>query len=116
METDTPTGTGAGEDNLLILAERNLERVIRDLDAICQELEARKDGATAEVRAAAVDLRKTIQSVFEERHRIGRFFDTGAGIGAEGALDLDTARNEIGRRLALLRKHSGTGGVSGKPE
>jgi hypothetical protein len=47
--------------------------------------------------------------VFEERAKVAKLDKLEAGIAYDYALDLDAARDEIGRRLARLRD-AGTGG------
>lgn len=49
------------------------------------------------------DLRSALQLVFEERAKVAKLSEDGSGGCGERALDLDAARVEIGRRLALLR-------------
>jgi precorrin-6x reductase len=82
-----------------------------DLDATLKALETRAD-ATAEIKAQATDLRKAIQTVFEERHRLDRILEKNAGEHGGTGYDLDAARSEIGRRLARLRAAQAADGVS----
>lgn len=49
------------------------------------------------------DLRSALQIVFEERAKVAKLREDGDGGGGGRALDLDAARDEIGRRLARLR-------------
>lgn len=62
----------------------------------------------AEKTAKAVrDLRVAAGLVLEERNRVDKLRkDIAGGVGA-GQLDLDAARDEIGRRLACLRRARG---------
>lgn len=113
MNEKSPGTTDNGEDNLLRLADRQIERILRELDAIIEELAARAGGADAKARAAVTDLRKAIQTVFEERHRIGKLEGKDGSNPCGDGLDLDAARAEIGSRLARLRRSAGSGGVSG---
>ncbi|WP_139828337.1 hypothetical protein [Maritimibacter sp. HL-12] len=113
MNEESPGTTDGSEGNLLHLADKQVERILRELDVIIEELAARSSGADVKAKAAAIDLRKAIQTVFEERHRIGKF-DGKDGSNRRGdGLDLDAARAEIGCRLARLRKSADAGGVSG---
>jgi hypothetical protein len=70
-------------------------------------------GEFNEVKAAQTairDLRATAVQVLEERGRVDKLRKQIAGhVGAGGALDLDEARAEIGRRLACLRNAGGGG-------
>ncbi|GGD40560.1 hypothetical protein GCM10011358_25610 [Sinisalibacter lacisalsi] len=113
MSEKRPNRTEATDGNLLHVAERHLESVLRELDAILDELQARKGGAEVKAKAASADVRKAIGIVFEERHRIEKLHGKNGTGGRGEGLDLDEARAEIGRRLARLRKHRGAGGVSG---
>lgn len=54
------------------------------------------------------DLRAATQLVLEERNRVDKLRKEAAGSVGAGTLDLDAARDEIGRRLARLR-HAGGG-------
>ena len=72
-----------------------------------------RDGEFGEVKAAmqaARDLRAAFQLVMDERTRVDKLRKQIAGhVGAGGALDLESARAEIGRRLACLRNAGGGG-------
>ncbi len=97
------------------LAEKNFTRVLTALDALADELQGRQDDAVAKAAKLAGEARGAIQTIFNERQRIAKLDDdTSAVHGAE--LDLDAARIEIGRRLALLRERGGAEGVSGGAE
>ena len=116
MSEIRPRGTDTDEGNLLRLADRQIERILRELDAAIEELRARASGADAKAKAAAADLRKAIQTVFEERHRIGKLEGKDGSNPRGDGLDLDAARAEIGSRLARLREHASAGEVSGGVE
>ena len=104
MNENRPEGTETDDGNLIGVAERQLESALRELDRVLKDIDARVTGAEAKARAAAGDVRKAIQTLFDERKRIGQLDGTdGTGAGA-GELDLDRARAEIGRRLSLLRQ------------
>ncbi|GKY88723.1 hypothetical protein [Sinisalibacter aestuarii] len=114
MNTKGPDQQDNDHAEMLGLAARNLTRVLAALDEVIGEIETRQDGAQGKAKALAADLRKAIQTVFDERQRIdkldGKLGDTSGG-GA--GLDLDAARAEIGRRLDRLRERGGADGVSG---
>lgn len=101
---------------MLRLAERNLARVLRELDATIAELEGRGEGAGARAKAVTSDVRKAIQTVFEERHRIDKLDEKNGETGGGAGLDLDAARAEIGRRLARLRARSGAEAGAEQPQ
>ncbi|PID37137.1 MAG: hypothetical protein CR993_01735 [Rhodobacterales bacterium] len=106
MISKNPNGKEVGDGRMLVLAKRNLERVLDELDATLAELEARAEGAGPKAKAASVDVRKAIQVVFEERHRIEKLTEKDSG-GSGGGLDLDAAREEIRRRIARIRERGG---------
>ncbi len=94
------------------LAEKNFTRVLNALDALADELHGREDSAVAKAAKLAGEARGAIQTIFNERQRIAKLDDDKSG--AHGAeLDLDAARLEVGRRLALLRERSGSDSLPG---
>ena len=107
-------GQEAASDKIFQLAVGQFERVLMDLDATLKALETQAD-VTADTKAQAIDLRKTIQTVFEERHRLDKILEKNAGAHGGTGYDLDAARSEIGRRLARLRAAQPTDGVSEGP-
>ncbi|MCB1337036.1 MAG: hypothetical protein KDK10_06135 [Maritimibacter sp.] len=92
------------------MAEKNFARVLRELDELADELEAREGDAPARAARLASEARNAIQAIFNERHRLAKLTEDSGETGA-AELDLDAARAEIGRRLALLRKHRDAAGV-----
>jgi inhibitor of KinA sporulation pathway (predicted exonuclease) len=58
------------------------------------------------VQDAIGELKKAFQHVMDERARIEKHRKTYSGAAAGQSLDLDSARGEIGRRLACLRAAS----------
>jgi len=60
------------------------------------------DGLKAAV-VAVRDLKLAFQTLMEERTRVEKLRKQVAGTVGTGGLDLDAARDEIGRRLACLR-------------
>lgn len=97
------------------LAEKNFTRVLKALDALADELHEREDSPVAKAAKLASEARAAIQTIFNERQRIAKFDnDKHGALGAE--LDLEAARLEIGRRLALLRDRSGTERLPGGDE
>ena len=105
----------AAEFDPVALAEKNFNRILKALDALADELHGRSDATVAKAAKLAGEARGAIQTIFNERQRIAKLDgDTSGAHGAE--LDLDAARLEIGRRLALLRDRGGAEGVSGGAE
>lgn len=99
----TPEAVLGATEKLYGLAIMELERTIDALSA----------GEFNEVKAAQTairDLRATALQVLQERGKVDQLRKQIAGhVGAGGALDLDEARAEIGRRLACLRNSGGGG-------
>lgn len=60
-------------------------------------------GETKAVIQAVRDMKSAFQSVMDERTRVEKLRNQTAGVIGESILDLDAARDEIGRRLARLR-------------
>lgn len=68
------------------------------------------DDVPGDVKEAARlvrDLRAATQLVLEERNRVDKLRKDIVGQAGAGRLDLDAARDEIGRRLACLRRAGG---------
>ncbi|MDN5786239.1 hypothetical protein [Pseudorhodobacter sp.] len=49
------------------------------------------------------DMKAAFQLAMDERNKLGKLREKTAGIVGDSVLDLDAARDEIGRRLARLR-------------
>ena len=96
----------------VVLAEKNFNRVLSALDALADELQGREDSAVAKAAKLAGEARSAIQTIFNERQRLAKLDDDTSGA-LRAELDLDAARVEIGRRLALLRERAGPEGISG---
>ena len=82
-----------------------------DLTEIRRRLRDEEDAASLD-RAVklARDLRAGAQLMIEERNRLDKLRkDAAAGVVGTGRLDLAAARDEIGRRLACLRRAGGGG-------
>ena len=88
---------------LLVATEAYLTDAMNDLtDAIA----AVRLGQLSEAKAAIVavrDLKQAFFALMEERSRVEKRLKQAAGDVGTGSLDLDAARDEIGRRLACLR-------------
>ncbi|WP_143413135.1 hypothetical protein [Haematobacter genomosp. 1] len=65
--------------------------------------EAREDGRVKEANSYVRELGKIVLAVITEREKIDKLRRQETGGTGGGALDLDAARDEIGRRLARLR-------------
>ncbi|RYI32835.1 MAG: hypothetical protein EON48_04135 [Acetobacteraceae bacterium] len=102
-DVPTPEDVLGSTERLYGMAVVELERTIDAINA----------GEFNEVKAAQEairGLRATALSVLQERGKVDQLRKQIAGhVGAGGALDLDEARAEIGRRLACLRNAGGGG-------
>jgi pyrroline-5-carboxylate reductase len=68
-----------------------------------------RQGNLTEAKAAVLavrDLKQAFYGLMEERNRVEKLRKQVAGDVGTGSLDLDAARDEIGRRLACLRDAS----------
>jgi hypothetical protein len=104
------TGEGPSPQDVLGATEHFFGLAVMEL---YRTINAIRAGEFTEVRAAQTairDLRATAIQVLEERGKVDKLRKQIAGhVGAGGALDLDGARAEIGRRLACLRNAGGGG-------
>ena len=79
-------------------------------EKLAATVEAIQAGDFAQAKEAAdciKSLRLAVHSVMLEGHRIEKYSKQIAGVHGTGALELDAARDEIGRRLARLRDAGG---------
>lgn len=77
--------------------------VVAVLKASLDRLRAGEFGDAREVARQIGDVRAAYKLSLEERIRVARLRREEAGIVYDIALDLDAARDEIGRRVACLR-------------
>jgi hypothetical protein len=85
---------------------------VKDLRGHQAELESAKSGDVdpAKLKKAmdtAKTVREAVQLLMSERNKVEKLRKDIAGGVAEGCLDLDAARDEVGRRLACLRNAAG---------
>jgi hypothetical protein len=87
------------------------EEMFRDAGIeLARAVRAAKSGAAGDAKAAlqaARDLKAAFQLVMDERTKIEKLRRDTASVIGEEILDLDAARDEIGRRLARLRDAGG---------
>ena len=79
-----------------------------DLKRVADRLKTDDAACCDEAVKVARGLRTAVNNMYEERNRVDRLRRQVAGVaGGAGTLDLDAARDEIGRRLACLRRAGG---------
>ncbi len=77
---------------------------------LLREVKAERKDNTRELGAYTKDIRDTLKLFLQERAAIDKLRKDYGGLGSgpgERSLDLDAARDEIGRRLSLLRDARG---------
>ncbi|MCB2129017.1 MAG: hypothetical protein KDE03_08040 [Rhodobacteraceae bacterium] len=108
MTTGNVTG-GSTECALVDQAMGLLEQIIAEINAAMDRLKNNQFDELKDATRSYRDLRQALLYVFEERSKIAKLDRQEAGVVYDYALDLDAARDEIGRRLARLRD-AGDGG------
>ena len=106
-EFDTGGGDGVPVD-VIRLAERQLERAMLRMAQLIEDVEAGRFETMTEAKKTCDHLTGYVRLLMEERNKVDKLRKSAAGAaGGGGALDLDAARDEIGRRLACLRNAGG---------
>lgn len=94
----------APKTSVLEIADGLFWSYAADLDRLRKKIES---GETEELKEASKlvrGLRDATQLVLDERSKVDKLRKDAAGQVGAGALDLASARDEIGRRLACLRR------------
>lgn len=108
----TPVEGDGGSEEILLIAEKQFDRMLRRAEEIISTLDDENTEASKEAAACIRDLGKAMQTAFGERATLEKLRKHNAGIVHDYALDFDAARDEIGRRMARLRGAGGAGDVS----
>lgn len=104
------TGDVPRTEDVLGVTERLYEDAVIELERTMAAIKAGEFNEVKSAQEAIRSLRATAVAVLQERGKVDQLRKQIAGhVGAGGALDLESARAEIGRRLACLR-HAGGGG------
>ena len=104
------TGDPPSPEDVLGSAERLYGMAVVELERTIDAISAGEFNEVKAAQTAIRDLRATAQLVLQERGKVDQLRKQIAGhVGSGGALDLDGARAEIGRRLACLRNAGGGG-------
>ncbi|MFV0409560.1 MAG: permease [Paracoccus sp. (in: a-proteobacteria)] len=75
-----------------------------DMERLRRKLRVGDMGELKDAAAMARSLRTATQQMLEERNKVDKLRKEIAGSVGTGCFDLDAARDEIGRRLACLRR------------
>jgi hypothetical protein len=116
MTIITPLGKDAASEDYMKIADAFFLRVLKELDRQLSTAETGGCETTPELAKAVTDVRRAMQTVFEERKRLEQSGKAGFGGGRAAELDLAQARDEIGRRLACLRDARRTRELSERSE
>jgi hypothetical protein len=104
------TGDAPTAEELLGATEKFYELTVMELHRTINAISAGEFNEVKAAQTAIRELRATAVAVLQERGKVDQLRKQIAGhVGAGGALDLDAARAEIGRRLACLRGAGGSG-------
>ncbi len=104
------TGDVPTPEDVLGVTERLYEEAVIELERTMAALKAGEFQEVKSAQEAIRSLRATALAVLQERGKVDQLRKQIAGhVGAGGALDLESARAEIGRRLACLRGAGGSG-------
>ena len=98
----------APDTDVILIADGLFQSYAADLHRLRLKIQA---GETEELKESAKlvrDLRAAAQLVLEERSKVDKLRKDAAGSVGTGVLDLAAARDEIGRRLACLRRAGGS--------
>ena len=92
---------------LLAHTETWLREAAEQLAVTVETIKAGDLGRAKEAVDCIKGLKSAVQMALDEGNRVEKLRKNIAGGAASGALDLDAARDEIGRRLACLRDAGG---------
>ncbi|WJS86206.1 permease [Paracoccus sp. TOH] len=102
-----PGAATAPDMSVLEIADGLFWSYAADLDRLRRKITAGKTDDLKESGKLVRALRDATQMVLEERNKVDKLRKDAAGQVGAGALDLVAARDEIGRRLACLRRAGG---------
>lgn len=116
MSNNKPLESDADANEYLRIADGLFNRVVKELERQLQASETGDGNGECGLAKTSTELRKAMQTVFDERKRVEQSGKTAQQGGGGASLNLTEARDEIGRRLACLRDARGTGGLPEQPE
>ena len=100
---DDPGAIPAAGATMLLTVEGIYCRVVDKVEAVLDKVAAGGLGDAQETLQAVTELRAAYGILMEERAKVDKLRKQVAGVVGGQSLDLDAARDEIGRRLARLR-------------
>ncbi|MBL4541857.1 MAG: hypothetical protein JKP98_07065 [Rhodobacteraceae bacterium] len=100
---------------LIETARDHFARMRQVLNGLLTRIEDGDAKALAELESCRMQLAKALNNAIEQEAKLEALCTARTGGGA-GALDLDAARAEVGRRLACLRAAATGDGVPGGPD
>lgn len=103
-----PGAAAAPETDALEIADGLFWSYAADLDRLRKKIEAGQTDDLKDSGNLVRALRDATKMVMEERGKVDKLRKDAAGQVGAGALDLVAARDEIGRRLACLRRAGGS--------
>lgn len=105
MAPDMSLGAGIASDMSVVeIADGLFRSYAADLDRLRRKITAGETDDLKESGKLVRALRDATQMVLEERNKVDKLRKDAAGQVGAGALDLVAARDEVGRRLACLRR------------
>lgn len=108
LAPDTSLGAGIAPDiSVVEIADGLFWSYAVDLDRLRRKITAGETDDLKESGKLVRSLREATQMVLEERNKVDKLRKDAAGQVGAGALDLVSARDEVGRRLACLRRAGG---------
>lgn len=115
MTTDIPAGESRAEE-ILGRARRHYAEISAALEAALERMKQDQDGDLRAFSAAVQAHWKSLQTVLEREIELEKRAIERGEAGRAGAIDLEAARAEVGRRLACLKAARRGRGLSGGAE
>lgn len=112
MTENTSIREAKGAADILEIVETHFDRVLENLEQVQDRLQEENEKGAAGAKAAMNEVRRATGLVLEERTRLEQYRKKASGVAYDYAINLDAARDEIGRRLACLRNIRPTGEIS----
>jgi hypothetical protein len=113
---DDPGAMPAADATMLSTVEGIYGRVVDRVEAVLDKVAAGRLGDARQTLQAVSELRAAYGILMEERAKVDKLRKQVAGVVGGSTLDLDAARDEIGRRLARLRDAGGGERLSDRAE